>query len=85
MRNKLIRLAASTIVAGVMASIVLNAMPQAAIAATTATEDFDGLAAGHPAARQDNGWTYTGGGATYDIGMFSTHPGERRFVSRTAS
>ena len=32
MRNKLIRLASSTIVAGVMAGIVLNAMPQAAMA-----------------------------------------------------
>ena len=36
MRNKLIRLASSTIVAGVMASIVLNAMPQAAIAVPAA-------------------------------------------------
>ena len=33
MRNKLFRLATSTIVAGVMAGIVLNAMPQAAMAA----------------------------------------------------
>ena len=35
MRNKLFRLASSTIVAGVMASIVLNAMPQAAFAVPT--------------------------------------------------
>ena len=32
MRSKLIRLAASTIVAGVMAGIVVTAMPQAALA-----------------------------------------------------
>ena len=46
MRNKLFRLAASTIVAGVMASIVLTAMPQAAIAARAATEDFTGWTPG---------------------------------------
>ena len=39
MRNKLFRLAASTIVAGVMASIVVTAMPQAAMA-DSITEDF---------------------------------------------
>ena len=43
MRNKLFRLATSTIVAGVMASIVLNAMPQAAMAAAPPAPYFNGF------------------------------------------
>ena len=67
MRNKLFRLAASSVVAVLMASIVVNAMPQAAIAAT-ATEGFAApWTAGTPLVAQ-NDWGYTGGG-NYDVGV----------------
>lgn len=69
MRNKLINLAGSTILATAMASIVLTAMPQAAIAAPT-TEDFETFAAGTPLV-DHNGWTFTGAG-NYDVGIDAT-------------
>ena len=68
MRKSLIKLATSTIVAVVMASIVVNAMPQAALAAPTATEEFNApWASGTPLVAQ-NGWGYTGGNL-YDVGV----------------
>ena len=65
MRNKLFRLASSTIVAGVMASIVLNAMPQAAMA-DPAGDDFTSWTAENPltdAQAEAKGWSYNYEGA----------------------
>ena len=60
MRNKLFRLATSTIVAGVMASIVLNAMPQAAMAAVLPEnpETFESFDVGSPDSQSN--WQFSG-------------------------
>ena len=70
MRNKLFRLAASTIVATVMASVVVSAMPQAAMAAPTLpAEGFEAptWASGTPL-QPVNNWTYTSG-SSRDVGI----------------
>src|SRR5262245_27099070 len=66
MRNKLFRLAASTIVAGVMAGVVVTAMPQQALAAG-ASEHFESFSAG-PLNGQ-GGWKFSG---PHDVAIANT-------------
>jgi hypothetical protein len=84
MRNKLFRLASSTIVAGVMAGIVLNAMPQQAIAAeVTGTEGFGTFAAentltsSNPGLGGPNGWSYTPDQGVRDVAIVDDGSGDK--------